>query len=615
MSNEGGMILGALGRLAWSFAFVASAVACSSAHAPQATDSIAAVRSEALVTATITLQTPKDVPVLSPVVIGAQAVTLSASAKITGTTVAMGSAGLTAEPDIKANDIWSRGLATLKDRDNITGVVHAASVSRGSNVIISGGIDSAPVFDPPAKLTWNVAYPTGTASNIAINSGVTQTLAPGLYGTVTVNSGGTLNLSSGTYYLTTFGVEAAGKVNLDQANGPVIIYETSSLILRGPIVAKDGSPPDLLLAHLGTAPVYVEAVFNGAIIAPNSALSLRRVNGTHTGYFYGKTVANLDGAVVQYRSPAVIAQAAGLDVEECARQIVPPPGLTGRALQTAYQTLLTKYCTMPNTSTGMTTLVGRANADYSDAAKQYIAKVRSAASYLALSRDRNRKYHAAESDPAKMTELTTQPDDDMDWVVNSKDRCPNTPDLTATDDNGCPLTTLPQVPDDAAIRAVLATFGVMFNPRCVDAAPPAEAAGAAIFQSANPGNGLFIVATRVTNQPAGCPIWYMFQIREMPATGQALHPYLVSFKDSEQVLPIGGLSQLPNVPDYLIQFNAKTTDPTTRARLAQIPVKPLGVNFRVQAVNGNGQRGPWSEWKIPSQLDCVALGVVCGVRH
>jgi len=615
MSDEGRIILGALGRLACSFAFVASAVACSSAHAPQDTESISVARAQALVTATITLQTPKDVPVLSPVITAAQAVSLSASAKITGTTVAMGGAGLTAEPDSKANDIWSRGPATLKDRDVITGVVHAPSVVRGSNVVISGGVDTTSPIDPPMSLSWNVSYPGGTANNVSINSGVTQTLAPGLYGTVTVNSGGTLNLSTGTYYLTTFDVEATGKVNLDQTNGPVIIYETSNLILRGPIVAKDGSHPDLLLAHLGTNPVYVEWVFDGAIVAPNAALTLRRVTGTHTGYFYGKTVASLDGAVVQYRSPAVIAQAANLDVEACAAQIVPPPGLTGRALQTAFQTLLTKYCTMPNTSPGMTALVGRANADYTDAAKQYIAKVKSAASYLALARDRNRKYHAAESDPTQMTALTTLPDDDGDWVPNNKDICPNTPDLTATDDKGCPLTTLPPVPDEAAIRSLLAHMGIMFNPRCVDAAPPAGAAGAAIFQAAAPSNGLFIVANKVTNQPAGCPIWYLFEIREMPSSGPALPSYLVSFQDVENVIPIGGLTQLPNVPNYLIQFNAKTTDPGTRARLAQIPTEPLGVNFRVQAVNANGQRGPWSEWKVPSQLDCVALGVVCGVRH
>jgi hypothetical protein len=587
-------------------------VACSSTAKHE---ELLAASSQALTSTTITLQEPKDMPILAPVITGSSGVSVSGSGVVTGTTVAMGTSGINVEPDGVLSDVWSRGRATLKDRVKLNGMLHASLTTLGSGVVITGGTDHAPVFDPPASLSWTVTYPTGSGPSYTMNSGQTRTLAPGLYGSLLLNSGGKLNLSSGTYYVTSLDMEAASTLTLDQTNGPVIIYEATTLILRGAINTTSGDSPDLLLGYLGTSPIYVESVFSGAIIAPSAALTLRRVTGTHTGYFYAASVSSVDGAKVQYRAPLAIAVAANPDLEDCPQLIIQSSNLTGRALDANYQALLARYCTMPGTSQCMTNLVGRANADYTAAAKQVVAAVLSPAQYLALSRDRTRKMHAAESNSAQANALCTQQDSDGDWVVDSKDKCPNTPDLSATDDDGCPITTLPQAPSGDDVRKLLNNWGMMFNPLCVDAPPPPEAAGAAVFQTATPGNGTFIVAQRVTNQPAGCPTWYLFQIREMPWQGQAQQPYVVAFQDSEAIAPVGGLAQLPNVPPSLIQFNAKPGDPGERSRLGSIPLEPSGINFRVQAINGNGQRGPWSQWKVPSQADCRALGVVCGTRQ
>jgi len=98
-----------------------------------------------------------------------------------------------------------------------------------------------------------VSYPTaGTGPNVSLKAGQSQSLAPGQYGNVTLNPQSTVTLHTGTYYLKGLDLEAQTKVNLDQANGPVIIYEDTSLILRGTFASLTADPPDLLLAYLGT---------------------------------------------------------------------------------------------------------------------------------------------------------------------------------------------------------------------------------------------------------------------------------------------------------------------------------------------------------------------------
>jgi hypothetical protein len=600
---------------------IAWAVGCSKGEeagtANQESDQKLASASQALSgTVAVTINAPNPLSVLSPVLVGSNSVALAANANVvSGTTVAMGTAGLSAEPGALLNDAWSRGKATLKDRVQVRGVLHAATATLGNGVVITGGQDTAPVFDPPATVTWNVTYPSGTGPSYTLNSGQSKTLSPGLYGSIILNSGATLTLSAGTYYLVGLDMESASTVKLDQTNGPVIIYMSDKLILRGTFVSLSGGDPDLLLGYLGQSAIYVETLFNGAIIAPFASLTLRQVTGTHTGYFYAKDVANLDGAKVQYRAPLAVATAGVTDLTQCSQLISAPANLSGRQQTAAFQAALARYCTMPGSSQCTTTLVGRANADYAAAAQQMVAKVLSPAQYIALSRDRTRKFQAAQSNPAQATDLCTKNDADGDWVIDSKDKCPGTPDLTATDDNGCPLTTLPQAPNGTDVLNVLGTMGIMYNPRCTDAPPPAETAGAAIYQAAAPANGTFIVAERVQNQPTGCPVWYMFEIREMPWQGTPALPYVVAFKDTEEVNPVGGLAGLPNVPTPVIQFNAKPSDPGTRGQLGSIPLEPSGVNFRVQAINGNGQRGPWSQWKLPTQADCRALGITCGVRQ
>jgi hypothetical protein len=263
---------------------------------------------------TITLSAPNSLSPLTPVLLESNSIFVGSGVNIvSGTAVAMGSAGggFHAEPDGLLNDVWSRGPADLRDRVHVRGTLHASSATLGNSVVISAR-DTTPTFDPASTLSWTVTYPSGTGANIIVNSGQSQQLPPGLYGSIILNSQSTLNLSSGTYFLTDFVVNSQVTVNLNQANGPVVIYVTNALNLRGtfaPGAASDGgvAHPDLLIGYLGTNQITVESLFDGAIVAPFTTVILRAVNGVHSGYFAAKDFQILDAhAQVQYRLPTAL---------------------------------------------------------------------------------------------------------------------------------------------------------------------------------------------------------------------------------------------------------------------------------------------------------------------
>jgi hypothetical protein len=165
-------------------------------------------------------------------------------------------------------------------------------------------------------------------------------LAPGQYGDVTINSGGALTFKSGTYYLRALKIQSNGTLKLDQANGPVIIYvETDQVNLRGAISSLTGAAPDLLIVYLGTLPLFVESLFNGALVAPFTVVTLRAVTGTHTGFFYAKDLQILDAhAKVQYRAPLAIIKAANPGSSSC-------PALVSALVPPAeQQAAITRYC-------------------------------------------------------------------------------------------------------------------------------------------------------------------------------------------------------------------------------------------------------------------------------
>jgi hypothetical protein len=290
---------------------------------------------------TVTLSTPNPVSPIAPVVECSNSLFLGAGTEIvSGSLVSLASSAGTmhAEPDALLNETWSRGSVELRDRVNVRGILHAATLATplGNGVVISSR-DSTPNFDPLSKLAWTVTYPSSTPGP-DVNAFVDESknVDPGQYGTLNASSRGTLTLRTGTYYLSSLIIESAGTVRLDQSAGPVIIYMTNTLTLRGSIVSLSGAAPDLLLGYLGTTPVFVESLFNGAIIAPFTTLTLRAVTGIHTGFFAAKDFQVLDAHVrIQYRAPLALvaaAKPAGLSCRQILAGAVPPASLSQASL-------------------------------------------------------------------------------------------------------------------------------------------------------------------------------------------------------------------------------------------------------------------------------------------
>lgn len=275
----------------------------------------------------------------------------------------------------------------------------------------------------------------------------------------------------------------------------------------------------------------------------------------------------------------------------------------------AYQADINTYCSAPGLSSCTNTLTARANVDYTSAARQVLAGLMTPAQYLALSRDRTRKLHSAETDTREGIKLCTAADADGDWVVDTADRCPKTPDLVATDDSGCPIAPLPAAPSADDVAKVLSKFHIALNPNCAGALVPERVPAGGFYYPAYRDRGTYILAGAVTNQPAGCPVWYEFEIEEISGANAGYH-YTVAFMDADAKTDLVDLGR--PVPAGLIQFNPHPTDAQpNRVRLAQEGFN-AGIIYRVRATNAAGTRGEWSDWKISDQASCTALGFTCG---
>ncbi len=222
----------------------------------------------------------------------------------------------------------------------------------------------------------------------------------------------------------------------------------------------------------------------------------------------------------------------GFDLEGCADRVPVRNDLPRKERDLVYQADIARYCSAPGISSCPAQLIARANVDYTAAAARMITKRCSPAEYLAVSRDRTRKLRAAQEDAVRATRLCTAMDSDGDWVPDTLDRCPETPDLAATDDDGCPLASLPPAPSADDVSRAFANMHLAINPKCQDAPVPGRVPAGAFYWPAFRERGTYILSGTVQNQPPGCPVWYEFDIEEIsgPSAGQR---YGVVFMDRE----------------------------------------------------------------------------------
>jgi hypothetical protein len=242
-------------------------------------------------------------------------------------------------------------------------------------------------------------------------------------------------------------------------------------------------------------------------------------------------------------------------------------------------------------------LLGAVNVDLFRLAKQVTDGSLSTTDYLTVLRDRRAKLFRAHTDTA-YAQATAAADADGDFVPDSLDQCPNTPDLTPTDPAGCPQQPNPnqppppQGPDLQLVLALLRGTNVLADKNCEGAPVPDVPQPVKIGYGDGRAN---VALTRVTNQPAKCSVLYEVDLRFMNDDWESLsllgpkYPHML-FKASEE-MP-GGM------PAGVAHFGftaLDTADLGNRKIVASFLGQYQHVDWRVRAINGSGLKSVWSE--------------------
>jgi hypothetical protein len=502
--------------------------------------------------------------------------------------------------DSTVGEVWSKLTVDLRDRVHVLGAIHASGLTQGANSRVDGGLDTITPRDPPTITKWTVKFPAATLASLSLGSGQTATRAPGRYGDFLLRAQSTLTLSAGIYYLESLELQPGGKLVLDQLAGPVTIYVRRTLTFRGQVTAANGTAPEFLLGYVGTSAVIVSSAFGGTLVAPGAPLTIMAISGGTSGAFFGRDVSLEDNAVLTYRPGQVLVTASPpTSLDACVASIVPSDTLTGRAKDLKYQEDIARLCTHLDSGVCEATLRARVKVDYFTSAARLVRGLGTAASYLAVIRDRERKLKALWGNETLACKIAKD-DADGDLVPGSSDACPSTPLLTATFDNGC---TDPATPDVSAIGTIdwsQFNLAIGADPRCNAVTkpktpaplgawrfPPTPTVGKAVWFSAN-------------SDTTGCQMFYEVEVEL--TDGQGIRSTLLRVPQED-----GNVTWIPR-PAGIFQLVIRSTDAGTRGAWASYGVYTR--QYRVRAVSAGAQMSEWSNWYAPGREPCVAA--FCG---
>lgn len=172
-------------------------------------------------------------------------------------------------------DVLSASSVSLADRAAVNGLIQTGgTLSRGNQTTVSGTItqNSAPTLPPPIDISGVVFPPTTVDVTVPNNQQLSR--PPGGYHTVTVFAGGRLLLTTGRYFFDSLDIEPTARVQVDETNGPVLIFVRTHLTYHGRIALANGQPATVFLGYLGSDQVTLTDLFNGTLVAPAASLSL-----------------------------------------------------------------------------------------------------------------------------------------------------------------------------------------------------------------------------------------------------------------------------------------------------------------------------------------------------
>jgi hypothetical protein len=217
------------------------------------------------------------------------------------------------------------------------------------------------------------------------------------------------------------------------------------------------------------------------------------------------------------------------------------------------------------------------------------------AQHNAIVLDRGSKERRARANPALYCQVAGG-DADHDFVPDPTDLCPNSPPLTPTNDDGCPSTKVVNGPSSSAMDRIRRHQLIGGHEKCVGAPTP-SIPYRSVVQLSHGGFGLELDIGRVTNQPAGCPVFYELYLTGLdPDTGQ-MASFHLGFAESEGgIVTVGSISPIPGKEQ--MSFSVLPGQRGDRGRLAAY-AHPEVLTLIARGVNGNGNA---SAWTVPTRL-------------
>lgn len=215
---------------------------------------------------------------------------------------AVGAMGTKAEigASARVGSVSTRGEAVLRSNSVVSNKLVAARVTRQTPVTAPATF-TVPSGDP-AKISWNVTFPTAHNGEVRLDPDKTRELTPGRYTTVIVNARATLKLKpGGAYYFDSFTVEPTAKVLADSSQGTAVIYVRDGMSIKGSVSATTRTG-DLLIGCFTSDAIFVESELDATIIAPKSELTIGPLNGTvgrYDGSYFARVLRLRPDVVVR----------------------------------------------------------------------------------------------------------------------------------------------------------------------------------------------------------------------------------------------------------------------------------------------------------------------------
>lgn len=248
----------------------------------------------------LSLSYPSNVPLTQTMLSGASRLTIDDRVTLSeeGVIPAISSGGperseFGAGVSVWAN-AWSVGdVDFLRSGSTIEGDIRTAgSILRQDNVVVRGTTTEGAALSL-SELSWDVEWPSVAPVGFAHGADATnRPLDPGAFGAVSIHPRATVTLKTGTYTFESLVVEPEAHLRIDTEGGPVQIYVKHELRLNAGLEFMQDEHEQVLFGYFGSAPAVFGRALHAAVIAPNSAVELRRPsdNAPHKGAFFGREV-------------------------------------------------------------------------------------------------------------------------------------------------------------------------------------------------------------------------------------------------------------------------------------------------------------------------------------